>query len=246
MSLNSLEGEHRLFREFAHRYDLHTPPAHYQHDHAFVIGEALRAVPTPCRLLDVGCGTGVLLETAIAAGIDGYGIDASPEMVAVARRRIGDHRARVQRMQETAEENAYHVVCAISCAIHYCQTVAELDDVLGRCRKSLRPQGLLVVQVLNDEQMTGTVQVDREPGPAGEPEDTFFVQRFRPLHDADHRAFADYVYASRAYGELVAEEHELRFTNPSLVAAAMRRAGFRRVDVIQSTSISPFVLGRTG
>ena len=31
---------HRLFDDFAHRYDLHTPPGHYQHDHAFVLEQA--------------------------------------------------------------------------------------------------------------------------------------------------------------------------------------------------------------
>ncbi len=236
--------EYRLFREFAHRYDLHTPPGHYQHDHAFVIGEALRVAPANCRLLDVGCGTGVLLEAAIAAGIDGHGIDASPEMVEVARRRLGKDRVRVQRMQEIAEENAEDLVCLISCTLHYCQTVVELDDVIRRCRNALRNNGELLVQVMSDERMTGVINVDREPGPSGEPDDTIFIHRFRPLHNTDHCSIADYVYASRAFRELVAEEHELWFTNVPLVTSVLRRAGFRSVGVINPNSISPFILGR--
>src|SRR5580658_3612202 len=110
---------HRLFHEFAHRYDLHTPPGHYHHDHAFVIREALRVAPGDCRLLDVGCGTGVFLESAIAAGIDGHGIDAAAEMIEVARRRVDSDRLRVQRMLEIADENAHDVICALSWTIHY-------------------------------------------------------------------------------------------------------------------------------
>jgi len=246
VSLMSSNGKYRLFREFAHRYDLHTPPGHYQHDHAFVIGEALRVAPANCRLLDVGCGTGVLLEAAIAAGIDGRGIDTSPEMVEVARRRLGNDRVRIQGMQEIAEVNVYDVITVISCTIHYCESAAELDEVISRCRNALRPNGLLVVQVMNEELMTGAVNVDREPGPAGEPEDTFFIHRFRPLHDDDHCVIADYVYASRAFRELVSEEHELRFANAPLMVNALRRAGLRKVDMINSSSISPFVLGKAG
>src|ERR1700712_5355021 len=114
MNPRRTDGMYRLFHEFAHRYDIHTPPGHYQHDHAFVISEALRVAPTNCRLLDIGCGTGVFLEAAIAAGIDGHGIDSAPEMIDVAHRRLGDERVRVQRMQEISEEKAYDVICSLS------------------------------------------------------------------------------------------------------------------------------------
>src|SRR5437764_4988436 len=119
---------YRLFHEFAPRYDLPTPPGHYKHDHAFVISEALRVAPSNCRLLDVGCGTGVFLEAALAAGIDAHGLDAAPEMIEVAVARVGGDRARVQRMQEIDEVGAYDVVCSLSWTIHYAESLAELED----------------------------------------------------------------------------------------------------------------------
>jgi SAM-dependent methyltransferase len=234
---------YRLFHEFAHRYDVHTPPGHYQHDHAFVISEALRVAPTNCRLLDIGCGTGVFLEAAIAAGIDGHGIDAAPEMIEVARRRLDHDRVRVQRMQEISEEKSYDIICSLSWTIHYCETVVELDDVFRRCSRALRAGGLLILQVANDESMTGEVNFDRESGPSGEPDDTFFIHRFRPLHDTMHLVIADYVYASRAFRELLSEQHELRFANPSLIADAGRRAGFKGMSAVNASSFSSFVVG---
>lgn len=234
---------YRLFHEFAHRYDLHTPPGHYRHDHALVIREALRVAPANCRLLDVGCGTGVFLEAAISAGIHGQGIDAAPEMVQLAQRRIGSERARVLRMQEISSKNEYDVVCVISCTIHYCETESELYDVLRRCRRALRGQGVLVIQVVNDERMTGAVNIDRESGPSGEPDDTYFIHRFRPLGGPDHRAMADYVYASRVHAEIVSEQHELRFANPSFVASTMQQSAFHDVRIINAESISPFIIG---
>jgi SAM-dependent methyltransferase len=233
---------YRLYHEFAHRYDVHTPPGHYKHDHAFVIEQALRVAPVGCRLLDVGCGTGVFLEAAIAAGIDGHGIDSAPEMIDVASQRLGGDRVRVQRMQEIADVGAYHVVCALSWTIHYCETEAELDDVIRRCRDALMPAGLLILQVANDEVMTGAVNVDREPSPSSEPDDTFFIHRFRALHDPQHRVIADYVYANRTHRELLSEQHELRFANTSVIANAVRRAGLSDVRVVSLTPITPFVI----
>lgn len=236
---------YRLFHEFAKRYDLHTPPGHYRHDHAYVIGEALRVAPANCRLLDIGCGTGVFLEVAIAAGIDGHGIDASSEMIEVAQRRVGNDRVRVQRMQQISDEDQYDVICALSWTIHYCETELELGDVVARCHRALRGGGVLLLQVANGKQMTGEVNIEREVGPAGQPDDTFFIHRFRSLHDAGHRVVAEYVYASRAYQEVLSEEHELRFANPLGIANALRRAGFKEVAVVNSASIAPFVTGRT-
>lgn len=236
---------YRLFHEFAHRYDLHTPPGHYQHDHAFVIREALRIAPQNCRLLDVGCGTGVFLEAALAAGIDVHGIDAAPEMIDVARRRIANDRVRVQRMQDIADSNTYDVVCALSWTIHYSETATELAEVIRRFSGALRAGGLLVLQVANDEQMNSSVNVDYELGPSGKPDDTLMIHQCRPLRDPDHTVAVHYVYVSRAHREVLAEQHTLRFGHPSMIADALRRFGFQGITVVNSTSISPFVISTT-
>lgn len=232
---------YRLFHDFAHRYDLHTPPGHYKHDHAFVISEALRVAPENCRLLDVGCGTGVFLQAALAAGIDAHGLDVAPEMIEVAAGRVGAERVRVERMQDIDEVAAYDVICSLSWTIHYAESLAQLEDIIARCRRALRPGGLLILQVANDEAMTGAVNVDVEPGPAGEPDDTFFIHRFTPLRDVEHRVNAEYVYASRANGELLVERHELRCASPVVVADILRSAGFTEVAVVNSSAIAPFI-----
>ena len=92
--------------------------------------------------------------------------------------------------------------------------------------------------------MTGIVNIDREPGPFGEPDDTYLIHRFRPLADADHCVLAEYVYASRTHGEILCETHDLQFANASIIADVLRDAGFQRVVVVNSASISPFVIGK--
>src|SRR5580658_7445835 len=137
---------YRLFEQYAHLYDLHTPPAHYKHDHAFVLSEALRIAPTGGRLLDIGCGTGVFVEAALAAGLDAYGLDAAPGMVAAAAARLGANRVRLERMQDLSERSRYDVICALSWVIHYCVTPAELSDTVFHCCQAVRPGGILLLQ----------------------------------------------------------------------------------------------------
>jgi hypothetical protein len=129
---------------------------------------------------------------------------------------------------------------------HYAAHLDELHDTVRRCAAALRPGGLLVLQAANAPLMTGAVRVDREPGPAGEPDDTLFIHRFRPLGDAEQGVEADYVYASQALGELLTERHRLRFCDPEVVAEVMRWAGLREVEVVDPESLSPFVVGRKG
>lgn len=234
---------YELFGRFADRYDLHTPPDHYKHDHAFVLEQA-NSISPGGRLLDIGCGTGAFLEKALAAGLDAYGTDAAPEMVEVAARRLGPGRVRVEKMQDLAANEEYDVVCALSWTIHYAENDAELRDVVQRCAAALRPRGLLLLQAANAPRMSGAVRVDREPGPAGEPDDTLFIHRFLPLRDEEQGVYADYVYASQAISDLLTERHHLRFCDPETVADAMRKAGLGEVEIVDPNSLSPFVGGR--
>jgi ubiquinone/menaquinone biosynthesis C-methylase UbiE len=67
---------------------------------------ALRAVPGPTAVLDVGCGTGALLRALadrLPATVDLAGIDPSPAMIDVARATLGE-RANVRLEVAFAEE----------------------------------------------------------------------------------------------------------------------------------------------
>ena len=229
---------HRLFDELAHRYDLHTPPDHYRHDHRFVIEQAL-ALGNPCRLLDIGCGTGVLVQKARQAGILATGIDASPAMVHVAEARVGPGLIAVRRMQELDDEAAHDLIVSLAWTLNYCADRVELLDILRRIHRALRPGGRVLLQVAHAPHVDGRLQEDREPGRASEPDDVTFLYRFTAL-DGEHLPMrAEYVYACKSMNELLHEQHILHMTDARMVAECARAVGLDDVAIHDSWRLDP-------
>jgi trans-aconitate methyltransferase len=107
-------------------------------------GEALIALVAPKpgeRILDLGCGDGVLTEKLVATGARVVGIDASPAMVEAAQRRGID--ARLTRGEDLAFEAEFDAVFS-NAALHWMKPPAT---VIQRVRRALRPGGRLVLEM---------------------------------------------------------------------------------------------------
>ncbi|MCY4543280.1 MAG: class I SAM-dependent methyltransferase [Rhodobacteraceae bacterium] len=238
---------YKLFGRLADRYDWHTPPDHYQHDHAFVLDQFGKSR----RILDIGCGTGVFLERAIASGLDAYGIDSSPEMVTLSAARVGAHRVRVERMQDLQESNAYAGIVSLSWTFNYVHSFSEARDVLARIYEALRPQGQLILQLAHAPNARGHLGEDRERGPDGLEADIVFLYRFTQLPDDRSVLKAQYVYGCKSKAELFFEEHILAAANAHEVAALAAKVGFRDLDLLESwrgepmdTSVNVLLIAR--
>jgi SAM-dependent methyltransferase len=224
---------HLLFEAFAHRYDLHTPPGHYYHDHQLVLDLAAEQRPG-CRVLDVGCGTGVLLEKIRRDGFDGYGLDVSRGMIAVARTRVPDDVVRIQRMQELDEIKRYDLIVSMSWTIHYCAGEQELVDVIGRIGRALMPGGRVLLQVAHAPNLHGEWMEDRETGPDGEHQGVSLRFRFRPDEAVAGRLFADYAFTCESRREVLEESHVLECANALLIAGLFQRSGFTNTVIWNS------------
>lgn len=96
-------------------------------------------------VLDVGCGTGIQLADYQRAGCRVSGIDASPSMLAVARRRLGD-KASLRLGDATRlpyADQAFDLVLA-STVLHEMSPGARAA-ALGEIRRVLRPGGRVLL-----------------------------------------------------------------------------------------------------
>ena len=100
-------------------------------------------------VLDLGCGTGNMTSRLIRPGVRVTGVDLSPGMLAVARRKVSLDSG-VRWVQTSAVELIDHFKAASFDTIVSVLMFSELSDdeqrlVLGQCLCLLRPGGLLII-----------------------------------------------------------------------------------------------------
>jgi SAM-dependent methyltransferase len=100
----------------------------------------LRPVPPRGRIVDAGCGVGRDALAFARRGHDVVAFDASPEMVRLARVRVG-HRAvvRLMRFEDVAWHQAFDAVWACASLLHV--PPAAFPEVARRLADALRPGG---------------------------------------------------------------------------------------------------------
>jgi SAM-dependent methyltransferase len=93
------------------------------------------------RILDLGCGDGVLTEKIAAAGAAVVAVDAAPDMVAAARARGLD--ARLLAGQDLAFWGEFDAVFS-NAALHW---MRPIERVLSGVYRALKPGGRLVAEM---------------------------------------------------------------------------------------------------
>jgi SAM-dependent methyltransferase len=109
------------------------------------IGRLLRGAAGTPRVLDVACGTGVHLSL-LQNHFTVEGVDADPQMIAIAKQRLPGIPLRVQKMQELSADQPFDVVLCLFSSIGYVEDQAELSATIQRFAAAVRPGGLVLVE----------------------------------------------------------------------------------------------------
>jgi len=102
------------------------------------------------RILDIGCGGGILSEPLARLGAQVLGADPSEENIAVAAAHARDSGVSVDYRATTAEDLAaegeqFDIVLAMEVVEH----VINVDDFVATCAGMVKPDGLMIAATLN-------------------------------------------------------------------------------------------------
>ncbi len=119
----------------------------YDAKHAFVYEKAkglvnLLAPKSGERILDLGCGTGVLTSEIAATGAKVFGIDRSPEMVAQAKSKFPALRFEVVDATKMEFDGEFDAIFS-NAVLHW---IPEAEKVVRGIAQALKPGGRFVAE----------------------------------------------------------------------------------------------------
>lgn len=102
--------------------------------------------PKGCKVLDIGCGTGELLDY-MPQHIDYSGFDKDEKRIAFAKNKFGASRnffsQDVNELDSTANPDGIYDVVLLFCVMHHLDD-QETDKVLDYAKRVLKPMGTLI------------------------------------------------------------------------------------------------------
>jgi len=104
------------------------------------------------KVLDIGCGGGLLTEALSSLGADVIGIDASENTIGIAKSHAKLINSNVTYMQNTVEnfiaENEYAEFDVITC-LEMLEHVPEPNKIIESCSQLLKPEGNAFFSTIN-------------------------------------------------------------------------------------------------
>lgn len=145
----------KLYSDLAYLYD-----ALYQtfinYDEEFKLYQQGIAPSNATSVLEIGCGSGHLAQRFVAAGYDYTGVDISPQMLELARKRCADARFEQADMRALQLNRTFDAVLITARSLSYILTNADVLSTFRHLANHLSPTGTLHFDVIDAHSfMTG-------------------------------------------------------------------------------------------
>jgi SAM-dependent methyltransferase len=209
--------------------------------------EAIRRYGEPA--LDVGCGTGRLLLDYLSRGIDIDGVDNSPEMIELCRRRADEMglspNVYVQQMENLDLPRCYRTICVPSSSFQLILEPQAATSALAGFHDHLLPGGALVMPFIVMDR-PGQPPEEEWEQEATRPDGVVVRRRAWTLYDPETQLeHTRDVYELVRDGELIASEtHErspaTRGYSVEQAVALVTQSGFEIERVVGGFSKRPY------
>jgi 2-polyprenyl-3-methyl-5-hydroxy-6-metoxy-1,4-benzoquinol methylase len=174
------------------------------------------------RIVDAGCGSGILAQRLIAAGYAVTGFDVSPAMIRLAKARAPRATFRVATLASARIPPCDAVVCVGEVITYLAGGIVAVDAFFRRVHAALPPGGVLVVDYLHSAQgrtyPTKTIAGDG------------WTMAVRADYDRTTRTLTRRIALVRRVGRRMRhsrETHTVHVYDTARLAAALERLGFR-------------------
>jgi ubiquinone/menaquinone biosynthesis C-methylase UbiE len=124
--------------------------------------------PPPCRVLDVGCGTGTLAGRLMAAGYEVVGLDASQAMLGVMKERAPEVEAVLGSATELPFGDSEFDLSLSVATMHHIAEVSSVRKALQEMARVVRPGGRMLVWEHNPHNPYWSYLMRRMPQDTGE------------------------------------------------------------------------------
>ncbi|MFY8100871.1 MAG: class I SAM-dependent methyltransferase, partial [Allorhizobium sp.] len=189
----------------------------------------------PCRVLDIGCGTGSLTLRLAKRGHQVTGVDPADGMLQMAR--MKDTEARVEWVQAPAAE--FSLPDRFDLAImtgHVFQVFLDDAETLAALRnihRHMKPGGRVILESRNPlakawEDWTQAKTRERRVIDAVGSVEVFYQIK---TVEVEHVTF-DAVFSIEATGETLISESRLRFAKVETIQSLLAAAGFQEVELL--------------
>jgi len=129
-------------------------------------------ITEPKDILDLGCGNGTLLGLLHDAGHTVSGVDVSPDMLSLARERLGSGAQLYEddMVRFFTGEEKYDIIVSTCDSLNYLSKIEDVAQVFASVHKMLKPGGLFCFDVHSDYTFTARFidwhygQVDENTG----------------------------------------------------------------------------------